>query len=195
MGTRARPPLNLLPVHVQIPLFFPRLSAPGSYEETSPPTWDYNCIAWSAGKEVWVTNRQDNWWWPEPDSYWPDGATRQPVVSAFVEVFSRFGYRPCKSFDLEPGYEKVAIYVDEDGTPTHMAKQLPNGAWTSKLGPIWDITHLTLDGLNGPKPAYGIARQALRRRIDNWLLVIPRLLITSTVRFVSRMLHRSVARL
>jgi hypothetical protein len=42
---------------------------------------------------------------------------------------------------FEPGYEKVAIYAAPDGTPTHVARQLTSGLWSSKLGQLQDIQH------------------------------------------------------
>ncbi len=44
-------------------------------------------------------------------------------------------------------FEKIAIYVDTDGVPTHAARQLPDGSWTSKLGDWEDIQHQTLEAL------------------------------------------------
>ena len=184
MGTRARPSLNLPPPDVILPQLFPRLSVPGCYQVESKPTWDYNCVAWAAEKT-------DDWWWPDPDSYWPGDVARQATVAVFVEVFSRFGYEPCNSFDLDPRYEKVAIYVDQNGLPTHMARQRSNGEWWSKLGPLWDIFHQALDGLDGPHPAYGSAMQALRRRIRRRWSARLQSLATSLARLVSWLLGRS----
>ena len=41
----------------------------------------------------------------------------------------------------------MAIYADAEG-PLHVARQLPGGHWSSKLGPREDIEH-ELDGLVG----------------------------------------------
>ena len=41
------------------------------------------------------------------------------------------------------------IYV-LNAVPTHAARQLPDGKWTSKLGPFEDIKHSTLVCLKGP---------------------------------------------
>ncbi len=49
----------------------------------------------------------------------------------------------------EPGIEKVAIFADESGCPKHMARQLPSGKWTSKLGHDEDIEHSDLAVLEG----------------------------------------------
>jgi len=121
---------------------FPNLAAHG-YRETSPVSTVYNCIAWAAGVD-------DDWWWPDPGfvSYWPETAPRAETLDAFQAVFTSLGYEPCSDGKLEPGFEKVAFYA-RDGKPKHAARQLPDGFWTSKLGPAIDITH-TLDGLEGP---------------------------------------------
>ena len=51
--------------------------------------------------------------------------------------------------------KKIAIFgmKESDGSvsPTHAARQLESGEWTSKLGKDFeDIPHTTLDALNGP---------------------------------------------
>ncbi|KYC37161.1 hypothetical protein WA1_46890 [Scytonema hofmannii PCC 7110] len=52
-------------------------------------------------------------------------------------LYQTFGYTRCNSFELESGFQKIAIYTkpsgELDGVPTHVARQLPNGRWTSKL--------------------------------------------------------------
>jgi hypothetical protein len=133
--------------------FFPNLPATG-YAVTSPPTSDYNCIAWAAG----VT---DDWWWPDPMgvSFWPPGARREETVAAFVEAFQTLGYVACPDDRLEAGFEKVALYA-RGGAPKHAARQLPNGKWTSKLGELEDVEH-TLDGIAGAW--YGSVVQVMKR--------------------------------
>lgn len=69
------------------------------------------------------------------------------------------------SLELDDGYEKVALYVDNAGIPTHMARQLPNGEWTSKLGQLEDISHNDLDALEGTQ--YGRLYCILARLISN----------------------------
>ena len=60
--------------------------------------------------------------------------------------------------------EKIAIYVDHLGMPSHTAKQKGPGIWTSKLGDCEDIDHFALDVLAGPDPAYGAVVRFMRRR-------------------------------
>lgn len=137
-----------------IPQSFPRLRRE-PFEVKSPCTTNYNCIGWAAGDD-------QNWWWPG-GRYWPGTVTRDDSVATFMAAFAALGYECCDSDAVEPGVEKVALYVDEQrGRVTHAARQLPDGFWTSKLGPQWDINH-SLDGVCGPHPAYGRVAQILRR--------------------------------
>ncbi|MEG3858797.1 hypothetical protein QT974_06710 [Microcoleus sp. herbarium12] len=73
------------------------------------------------------------------------------------------GYEICKDDLLEVGYQKIAIYVDLNGIPTHAARQLVNGKWTSKLGWLEDMEH-ELDGLVGDR--YGVVGQILKRAVN-----------------------------
>jgi hypothetical protein len=122
---------------------FPRLFD-GSYRITSPESVLYNCIAWATGAA-------DRWWWPDPMfvGYWPEAVPRATTLSAFMTAFRSFGYEACDNGDLEEGFEKISIYVNHAGTPTHAARQLPYGWWTSKLGGLEDIEHESLEGLAG----------------------------------------------
>lgn len=118
----------------------PRLS-PDNYRITSPASWTCNCIAWAAGAT-------DAWWWPIPGRYWPSGVPREETLAAFAAAFATLGYSACPTGDLEPSREKIALYALND-LPTHAARQLPNGWWTSKLGPSIDIEHATPEALTG----------------------------------------------
>lgn len=126
--------------------WFPNLSS-----EYWKPTseWDsrYNCIGWAAGE----THRR---WWPHTidNSYFWPLAHRREEVPDFIDAFATIGYQPCSSRDLEVEFEKVALYVDPRDVPTHMARQLCNGLWTSKLGVRPDdIVHHSLIGLEGTR--------------------------------------------
>lgn len=134
---------------------FPGLRAE-TYEVTSPATPTYNCIAWAALDE-------SHWW--EPDAagvyHWPEGAARAFTIEAHVEAFGQLGYERCSGPEPEDGFEKVVIYADAPGVPTHAARQLPDGTWTSKLGMSADIRHQTLSGVAGGP--YGEPAVCLRR--------------------------------
>lgn len=149
MGTRTRD------CHVsELSTLFPALRL--NHTITSPKTRDYNCIAWAASEN-------DRWWWPDSagSSYWPLEAPREATLDAFVKAYGTLGYAECGSRDFEPGFEKIAVFVDASGTPTHAARQLPNGRWTSKCGRLHDIEH-ELDGLVGAE--YGTVACILQRR-------------------------------
>jgi hypothetical protein len=110
---------------------FPRLTSV-NHRITSPPSPDYNCIAWAAGES-------GRWW--EPVVYWP--ATTPPGdygIAALTLAFEALGYLPCGDGGAEPGFEKVALYGD-GMFYTHAARQLLDGKWTSKLGAGEDIEH------------------------------------------------------
>jgi hypothetical protein len=64
---------------------------------------------------------------------------------------------------LESRYEKVAIFTDTSGEPTHAARQLSNGRWVSKLGRDWkDVEHANLLSVEGVD--YGKVAKILRRK-------------------------------
>lgn len=143
---------------------FPNLTQAG-YEVTSPQTPDYNCIAWAAGDD-------SAWWEPVPAGddaskvmggyYWPRGVPLEPTLASYERAFKRQGYRVCDSRDLEDDWEKIAIFVDGQGRPTHAARQLESGDWASKLGALEDIEHKALDGVSGP--SYGDVGLVMRRK-------------------------------
>jgi hypothetical protein len=133
---------------------FPNLRR-GEYEVTSKVTAEYNCIAHAA-------ERDDRWWWPMEVAgcHWPDGLAREETLEAFIAAYSTIGYEPTadNNHGLETGRDKIAIYTDADGVPTHAARQLPDGTWTSKLGQWEDIMHQTLEAMEdstGLGLAYG----------------------------------------
>lgn len=138
----------------QIELLFPDLSAAG-YRVTSPATPSYNCFAW-AGEDT------RNWWQPiELHGYfWPADIPGELTLENLVAVYQGLGYRASDSAALERGFEKIALYAEPDGTPTHAARQLSSGAWTSKPGELEDIEHPTLASLES---FYGKVRQILKR--------------------------------
>jgi hypothetical protein len=107
---------------------------------TSLEDKNYNCIAWAAEED-------DRWWWPTADYYWPVGVDREETVDAFVKAFEAIGYERCVDGTLEAGFQKVAIYASSRGVPTHAARQLPSGDWTSKMGSDCDIEHSTVESV------------------------------------------------
>jgi len=127
-----------------------------SYRVTSLYCEDYNCIAWAVGDT-------ENWWSPDEDSYWPENVRRDDSLEAFLEAFRTKQYELC-AFDetVEENREKIVLFIDHNGKPTHAAKQLDSGAWTSKLGRVWDIEHDALRGVECNE--YGHAKYMLSRQ-------------------------------
>jgi hypothetical protein len=137
---------------------FPRLAA-GTFRVTSPPNFNNNCLAWAAGDAT-------RWWEKAKGAFWPDDRIPDDEVGGWVRIFQMQGYSEASDSDFEAGFEKVAIYAGAEG-PTHAARQLPSGEWTSKLGPGYDIEHQRPEVLEGG--IYGAVVQVLRRAREDWL--------------------------
>jgi hypothetical protein len=141
--------------------YFPDLS--GEAQETSPKDDCYNCIAWAAGDT-------ERYWWPidfpTNGVYWP--IPPEDTVQGFIGAFVTLRYEVCDNGDAEAGFEKVVLYVDATGAPSHMARQLPSGKWTSKIGKLLeDIEHPTPEDLCGFDKAYGRIDTFMKRPIDS----------------------------
>jgi len=134
---------------------FPRLRF-SQWAITSEAALTYNCVAWAAGED-------DRFWWPDAveDYYWPPAVPRAETIEAFVAAFESLGYTRCADGSVEPEAEKVAIYTNPVGVPKHAARQLPDGGWTSKLGPDVDIRHHNPQAVAGA--IYGMPTVFLRR--------------------------------
>ena len=136
---------------------FPKLIPP-NHQITSVKRNRYNCIAWAAGSN-------SEWWWPVRGYYWPKGVPRIETVGSFEEAFRTLGYRECRDGYLEDGVEKIALFAkceDRMLKPTHAARQMPDGSWTSKLGTLEDIRHENLDDVSGPR--YGVPVKFMSRK-------------------------------
>jgi len=132
---------------------FPGIS--GDVQVTSPETPEYNCFAW-------VVGRTDEWW--EPGRTWPIDTSSDWTLDALSRAFESQGFRVCTDATPEDGFEKIAIYCDQDGEPTHAARLLPNGRWSSKVGSWEDVEH-TLQDLAGVHPAYGAVVRHMTRPV------------------------------
>ncbi len=123
-------------------------------KQTSPVDGRYNCIAWA-----FKDNRR--WWWPckHPRVYWPLDFSKKTEMEAFEDLFDQDGWEQTENCVYEISYEKVALYT-LNNEPTHAARLLENGTWTSKLGPGIDLGH-SLECLNGPE--YGSLFKVYRK--------------------------------
>lgn len=158
-----------------LPKKFPNLGT--NYEITSEPA-DYNCMAFAV-------DDYKKYWWPIKH-FWPKELNIQTeCVEAFIECFEWLGYEKCGLNEkFEKGFQKVAIYVDVIGIPSHVAKQFPGDAgwWRSKLSDKEDIKH-TLAGLAGHFDGdiyanYGNVAIILRKKAS---IILPELPISKTV--------------
>lgn len=137
---------------------FPNLA--GKYKLTSPKDGTYNCVAWAVGdiKAFWddvrILGRRVKGY------YWPPGISAD-TLEGWKEVFKLHAYHECDSGAFDSDFEKIAIYVDADGAPSHVARQTGSGTWTSKLGVSCDIEHETLDSLEGEE--YGTVGAIMQR--------------------------------
>jgi hypothetical protein len=88
--------------------------------------------------------------WLEPGmNQWPADIPEphgEEDLEAFITLFERWGFVRCEDASLESGYLKIAIYETE-GSFWHVAKQLPSGRWSSKLGRSFDVRHDKLEEL------------------------------------------------
>lgn len=130
----------------------------GHYRKTSAATIQYNCLAWALG----IT-----WGWFDPNRrtsgyYWPPGVEREWTLATIRKIFATHGYIEESDSQVEPGWDKVAFYVDDDDMPQHFAKQLDDGRWSSKLGDLIDVEHDNLECLVGP--LYGHIGPILKRK-------------------------------
>ena len=116
------------------------------FVRTSPPTPRYNCTAWANGSAA-------RWWDPSKGYFWPKGIPRDGTIDAYTRLFELCGFKRCTTGEVESTVEKIAIYGD-GFVFKHVARQLENGNWTSKLGRLADIEHRELDWLIGD--AYGV---------------------------------------
>ncbi|PJE03034.1 MAG: hypothetical protein CK427_06170 [Leptospira sp.] len=124
---------------------------------TSPTSPLYNCIAWAYGDN-------ERWFWPqEQDAFWPENVTNSVKLDSFIELFVSIGYVQCDDSTLEEGYLKIAIYTNSNNLPTHAARQLENGEWTSKMGPWHDVSHSLNSMENGE---YGNATVFMKKAIS-----------------------------
>ncbi len=133
------------------------------YQITSPQTTDYNCIGWALGDtgralvvavhelRVILACRV---------------SSRSLEVETFITLFESQGFERCEIEGAEAGFEKIALFV-EDAYFTHVARQLPSGRWTSKLGNDVDIEHelrdLTRRRSSFPLYRYGAVVGVMRR--------------------------------
>src|SRR5579884_2105187 len=113
---------------------FPGLGNVG-YVVRSPRDPKYNCIAYALGdlQHYWYDVGLGGY-------YWPPRVPSADTLEGWITIFADHGYVETSDDELEPDFEKVAIYA-LDGVPEHVARQRASGVWTSKMGRGHDIDH------------------------------------------------------
>lgn len=132
---RGKKPATEGQLHEALALF-PGLSA--GYRSPSVASSRYNCLAWVIGETSRV-------WWV--DAAWLPEVSREDRVESFLSFLGRHGDVLCEHEQLEPEQEKIAIYVQKMGPlglVQHVAWQMPDGWWSSKLGRLIDVEHREL---------------------------------------------------
>lgn len=116
----------------EIERWFPGLSGT-DWEITSPEDPDYNCLGF-------VLGFMDRFVDPSEleGTVWTGDAPRPGTLEMYIDWFGGSGLRRTDD-EADDGSFRLAIFVNQ--SPQHFAVQLPSGAWTSKLGKSFDVTH------------------------------------------------------
>ena len=139
---------------LEIQLRFPNLALP-DFDITSDIDYCYNCFAWAGGFADLNMQPSTN-----PIYGWLTGEIGE-ALDNFEKQFEYLGYKEkTHTAEYEEGFDKIAFYV-KGVEVQHASRQLENGWWTTKLGPKEDITHKTLEGLEGEE--YGKVGMILKR--------------------------------
>jgi len=133
---------------------FPALSE-SVYLKSSEQDPAYNCFAFAVHDtgQYWQKIAVHGYYWP---------LERDDRVEDWVEALRLNSFKVTGNGDLESGFEKVCIYVNADGSPEHVARQIESGEWVSKIGKREDIQHATLSALEGKE--YGHALIFMKRK-------------------------------
>ena len=123
------------------------------FKVTSFPDDTYNCVAWAMHDNT-------NWWEPHGQAYWPI-VDRDVSFTGYLKMFEAVGFERCSTGDPEEGYEKIAVFADQDGGFSHVARHKQLKFWTSKCGQADDISH-HLESLEGD--LYGQVKVFMKRR-------------------------------
>jgi hypothetical protein len=127
----------------------------GNWQATSPATPLYNCLSWALqvdSRSIWPDEDFDHGWSPQ--------LPRTEALANIVRFLELCGFSTAQDGTLVQGIEKIALYV-KNGEVKHFARQLPNGYWTSKLGPQADVQHSDVSVFEGT--AYGRATTFVQR--------------------------------
>ncbi|HYE53679.1 MAG TPA: hypothetical protein VD996_02510 [Chitinophagaceae bacterium] len=90
------------------------------------------------------------------DFYNLDPATLDHSAKGYAKCFQQyFGFEECLSKEYEEGFIKIVLYEDKNQDFKHVARVLPNGYFTSKMGNYEDIQH-SLEAVCGNEYGYPV---------------------------------------
>jgi len=150
---------------------FPKLEKDILFDITSPQTDEYNCIAWAMGfNDRWVDC------WPEVEGHWwPPIEVCDLKPESLVKAFEYVNFVKCKDCDSEDGFEKVALYMLDDGINpetgnhepiwTHASRVLSDKECHSKMGQSFDVHHSNGDIFEGS--CYGHIYAFMKRKLSD----------------------------
>lgn len=139
-----------------IEYWFPNAIPVEALEITSANDLCYNCVAWSLGIDSrWVQPYAEGGVQVAPWAVWPNAEDRGSAIEIYTKMYRGEGFVKAIKGVREPGFEKIAIYWDKTSKQfLHVARQMEDGSWTSKLGRSSDVKHAKPDTL-GPAGSPG----------------------------------------
>lgn len=128
----------------EIQLKWPNLQENQNFHFTSLKRRQYNCVGWAVGENKSLDMLAFR------DIYKLDPTTLNHTVKGYAEKFNEYyGFEVCDNGNYEVGFEKILLYENEQKDFAHVARLLPNGHWTSKMGGYEDIEHYKPEAVNG----------------------------------------------
>jgi hypothetical protein len=140
----------------EIVRYWPKLLA-DKFHFTSKKNVHYNCMTWAIAQDT-VSNEnvtEDDVFWMDMMMYFQHAHDLDPLnldhsAKGYADCLEKhYRFTICNNGEFEEGTEKIALYENKDHEWSHIARQLENGNWTSKMGKLEDIEHYSLEVLNG----------------------------------------------
>jgi len=131
------------------------------------PSHAYNCIGWAFGDNT-------RWWWPSfGGCFWPKKCVVEDhtvfggmnELESFKKLFEYAGAESTMDDKPEEGFVKLAVYKGHKNI-THLARLLPDGTWTSKMGDCAKVVNDEPYDLSGG--AYGRVAEIIKIPTEKW---------------------------
>ena len=139
----------------QIQETLPALIAEQNFIYSSKKRKGYNCFAYAVGeenKDIDMTSFSKRF------DISKAGLSKDPLdhtIEGYIKLLRGFyQFEVCEDGELEAEFTKIVLYEgvspeDKEIGFSHIALQLKNGMWRSKLGTWEDITHLAPETIEG----------------------------------------------